>query len=182
MSVVSSLTNSSIQADQVFSGLLENNPSKVAVAVVAALLVLIFVFLNLGTVWYDYNGFDQYRTLIYRIPSLISVTCLFFIPIMVFVEFIILFFWPFSQNFCLLNIIYKNSVKTLVIILADFLILARYIFICHLKNPAALDDKLWTALIFIWFHIIKLFCLSLMLLQCKLECLSPGSRYLTPGP
>jgi hypothetical protein len=119
MSVVSSLTNSSIQADQTFSGLLENNPSKVSVAVAAALLAMLFVCLNFGTVWYDYIGFDQYRTLIYRIPSLISVTCLFFIPIMVFVEFLILFFGPFSQNFCLLNIIYKNSVKTLVIVLAD---------------------------------------------------------------
>ena len=132
------------------TGLLENNNSKIYISVVAIFLTFMCGTFSFGAIWYDLNGFDQYRTLIHRIPTLLSWTCLIGITTIEAVDILIYYFGPFKFGFCLLNIIFKNSVKIFVIILSDFLILARYGFIFHLKNPSAVDDRFWTFLIFVW--------------------------------
>lgn len=138
------------QTELIFSGLLENNPTKIGITVLAAMLTLLCGGLSFGAVWYDLHGFDRYRTVINRIPTAMSLTCLCGITTMEVVEMLIFYTGPFSPNFCLINIIFKNSVKTNAILLTDFLVVTRYIFIVCIKNPAALDDRFWTVLISVW--------------------------------
>jgi hypothetical protein len=57
---------------------------------------------------------------------------------------------PQPYNLCLFQLMFINFIKTEILILLDFIKLSRYIFIFHLKNPAAVPDKYWARLLALW--------------------------------
>ena len=50
---------------------------------------------------------------------------------------------PFPTFVCAVDVIYKNVFTMQVLFFFDFIILSRYIFIFHLKNPTALQEDFW---------------------------------------
>jgi hypothetical protein len=77
-------------------------------------------------------------------PGLIGVTLVELVDLVSYLN------GPLPSAVCLLQLILKNVIKTQILILSDCLILSRYIFIFHLKNPAALPDKFWARVLVFW--------------------------------
>ena len=50
---------------------------------------------------------------------------------------------PFPTFLCAVDVIYRNVYTMQVLFFLDFIILCRYIFIFHLKNPTALPEDFW---------------------------------------
>jgi hypothetical protein len=55
-----------------------------------------------------------------------------------------------STLLCHLDTILRNVVPMIALLLLDAIIIVRYIFIFHLKNPTALQDDFWKLFINLW--------------------------------
>ena len=55
-----------------------------------------------------------------------------------------------SQIICGLDAILRNSISMFGILLFDWIIIVRYLFLFYLKNPTALQDDFWKLFICLW--------------------------------
>ena len=54
------------------------------------------------------------------------------------------------ESVCLIEDFLKNSAVTQMLLFMDGIVVTRYIFIFHLKNPAAFDDQFWELFVAVW--------------------------------
>lgn len=106
--------------------------------------------MSFGVIWYDHNGIDKYRTLIHRGATLIAWNGLIGVPIMETFDILQYILGAFPSQLCFLGLIFKNMIKTQILLCMDVLILFRYVLIFHLKNPLAVNDTFWTAFFCFW--------------------------------
>jgi len=59
-------------------------------------------------------------------------------------------FGPLSPTICFIELVLKNSIVTQMMFFLDGIIIARYLFIFWLKNPAAFNDEFWDQFVTIW--------------------------------
>ena len=79
------------------------------------------------------------------------------------------FVGPFPTFLCALDVIYKNVFNMQVLFFLDFIILCRYIFIFHLKNPTSLQEDFWKIF-------INLFSITFCFISQIVIFLMPGKH------
>ena len=140
--------NSSDKANQIYYGLLQENSSKIIFLGLALLLTVFSELLTTGGVWYDYYTSNNYKTLVNIISTAIAWTTFIMIPLIEVID--VLGFRPMSELYCLFALIFKNTIKVIILLFGDFFIVSRYALIFHLKNPLALKDYFFIIFICLW--------------------------------
>ena len=100
------------------------------------------LLMELGIIWYERNGDHRYRTAINQLFStnswlVVSYILLVFIP-----DGVRYLTGPLNETFCELHNFMKNFVCISILLVLDFIILLRYIFIFKLSNFAVINDDL----------------------------------------
>jgi hypothetical protein len=134
----------------VFHGLLQTSSHKLLIVGIALFLTLLGELLTSGGIWYDYCTSNTYKTLVHRISTAIAWMILIMIPVLEVLDVMRFLFGPMPELFCLFNIIFRNTIKTQMLLFGDFFIVTRYALIFHLKNPYALEDKFCILFISLW--------------------------------
>ena len=76
---------------------------------------------------------------------------------------------PIKLDFvCRVNSVLRNSIPMQCLLISDTIVVAKYVFLFHMKNPTALQDDFWNGFINIW---IFFFC-----------TMSQVIHILAPGP
>jgi hypothetical protein len=66
-------------------------------------------------------------------------------------------FAPFkSELYCQINYMVTTCVMYQIILLLDAIIIVKYVFIFHMKNPTALQDDFWKIFINVWILLLNL--------------------------
>jgi len=133
-----------------FSGLLENRPTKffaITFSLVGGCLILPLVYC---IIWFEKFGSDNKRTLLNKLVSSLCLTCFEWFLIVQMLDMIRYCFGPLPPILCLLELNLKFAIFTQQMLFMDGIIIARYIFIFRLKNPAAFNDDFWNLFINIW--------------------------------
>jgi len=60
------------------------------------------------------------------------------------------FYGPLPYTFCLVSTVVSGSIFLQILLFITNIVITKYIFIFHLKNPTALDDKFWFTFLTIW--------------------------------
>jgi hypothetical protein len=124
--------------------------SKVLCVTFTALGSYLGAMFSFCIIWYELNGSDMEKTLISRLFTIGWVCPLAWMSVILQVDIFRYVFGPLPKLICLLNVYLKFFVTMFGIILLDFIVLARYVFIFVLKNPAAFNDLFWSQMIFLW--------------------------------
>ena len=146
--MIKSLKNSLTKSD--FEGLFEPRTSQTIAITISVLLTAVCQILCYGAIWYDLNGSIHNRTLMHKLSYLIYWIGFFALPIIQVSEIARYVYGPFSHQVCLFHIIFKNTGKTQILMLLDANIIARYVFIFHLRNPIGVQENFWTIFIAVW--------------------------------
>ncbi len=131
--------------------------SKVLSVIFTAVGSYLGASLSFCIIWYEMNESDMEKTLISRLFTIGWVCPLTWMSIISQVDIARYVFGPLPKLICLLNVYMKFYVTMFGIILLDFIVVARYIFIFWLKNPAAFNDLFWSKFIFLWCLIFTAF-------------------------
>jgi hypothetical protein len=133
-----------------FKGLFENRPTKIISALFSALFAIIILPLLYTIVWFEKNGSNQKRTLLDKLVSTVCWTCIGWYLIIQNIDLIRYFSGPLSDGLCIFQLYFKNAIFCQFIFIFAAIAVARYVFIFHLKNPAAFNDDFWSWFINIW--------------------------------
>jgi len=63
------------------------------------------------------------------------------------------FYGPLPHTFCVVSTVVIGSVFLQILLFITTIVITKYIFIFHLKNPTALDDKFWLTFLTLWIRI-----------------------------
>jgi len=131
-----------------FSVIYEDRPMKYVGIFSSSVMIVVLLGLCLGIIWYERFGSDLKRILLNRLVSCIC-WCLVKGMILYWSADVSSYIYrPFPEWVCFMQTILRNSFVTRLIVLFDAIIISRYIFIFHLKNPLHFDDDFWCRFIF----------------------------------
>lgn len=77
------------------------------------------------------------------------------------------YYGPLPHSFCLVRTVVSGSLVLQILLFITTIVVTKYIFIFHLKNPTALDDKFWCIFLTLWIRIFAY--------------LSQATAYMMPG-
>ena len=125
----------------------QNHPSKIIALLISFLLTVIvnpFLYQII-----KYESDQHYRTLINQLLSVVIYV------VMGSTIFQVILHYRFTFGmvhtiFCDFDMFFKSCVAMSVFLLLDYICIVRYIFVFHLKNPAASQDEFWLRFIVIW--------------------------------
>ena len=125
-------------SEDYFAGLFESRALKYVSISFSMLFSYIIVFVIYFAIWVEKHGSDARRTIV----NLLFKTC-WWIPLLwmlVIQQFDILryFYGPLPIGLCYLNNFLKFFLTMLAVVLLDGIIIARYLLIFRLKNPAGI--------------------------------------------
>lgn len=153
---------------QHFHGYYQDTRSKVSFASFSVLLHLTNLLLYYGIIWYERFGTDNNRSVMNKLVSNICWNGFVSIPVTQVLDVVILFFGPIGENSCFLFTVFRNMMKTNVLLFLDAIIFSRYILIFWLKNPASVQDNFWS--IFVAAEVVvfsSIFNISVLMLPQK---------------
>ena len=127
-----------------FEGYYEDTNSKIFFISFSLFLHLTNLLLYYGIIWFERFGTDAKRSLLNKLVSNISWNGFVSIPLIELVDFAIYFFGPIGESLCFLFTVFRNMMKTNVLLFLDAIVLSRYIIIFWLKNPASVQDDFWS--------------------------------------
>ncbi len=161
-----------------FEGLYENRPSKIAAvafSIIAAIIILPLVYF---IIWFEKYGSDQKRTFLNKMVSSLCWTCIEWFAIIQSIDTIRYFSGPLPESICLFQLHFRFAIFCQLMIIFDVIAVGRYVFIFHLKNPAAFHDDFWSRFINIW---ILISCACTQIYMAKLPGCSTVYYYLCTG-
>jgi hypothetical protein len=143
------------QNETLLYGALQDRPSKTAAIVFSIILTLTDALLLYGVIWFQNFGPDHGRTLVNRIFTSFCWTCMvaLFIGATDVIRYIT---GPFPKIVCHIIVIFKNMVRTEILLFYDLMAISRYILIFHRNNPTALDEQFWNQFIYLTITIASL--------------------------
>jgi len=151
-----------------FVNTLSNNPSKITAMLFSVIAVIVTSVLMYFIVCFERDNHN--RTLINQLVSSVMWCGLFWNVVIQPTAFIRYIIGPIDSTLlCGIDTVLRNTVCMHTLLLFDSIIIVRYLFLFHLKNPTALQDAFWKVLLNIW-----IFSASL-LLQCVYMIL-PGKN------
>jgi hypothetical protein len=136
------INGSKIETD-FFEIVYQNRPSKFVILSLAVILFPIKMSLLYSITWYERFGCDLKRTLINKF---VSSTCWSGIGLITFalsLNLIRFTFGPLPKPVCWIKSLIVSASLANILVFIDAIILARFVFIFVLKNPAALHDDFW---------------------------------------
>ena len=134
---------------------------------ISTLGTLLNFFLLTGIIQFEKN--HHYRTLINQLFTSMfwyGLMWIFLIQIPNTINYLGL---SFPEILCALDIILRNTIFMEIIFLLDTVLLCRYIFIFHLKNPTALQEDFWKLF-------INLFSITLCIISQVSQFMLPGKK------
>ena len=128
---------------------------------------LLNIFLISGIITFERN--QHYRTLINQLfSSMFSYGIIW--NIIIQIPITIRYLGPcFPDILCSLDIILRNAIFMQILFFLDAVLLCRYIFIFHLKNPTGLQEDFWKLF-------INMFTISFCILSQVAHFMFPGKR------
>ena len=130
-----------IFSDEVFlTAMFEDNPAKYCALTCSILSVLVttpFLYIICS-----FEKSNHYRTLINQLVSSliwIAIGWNLLVQIPIIVRYIL---GPFTPIICYIDTIVRNAINMQIFFYLNSIILVRYIFIFHLKNPTALQGQI----------------------------------------
>jgi hypothetical protein len=138
------------RSNDFFVGLVENRISKISSVIFSALGSYLCIGMLYSIIWYEKFGSDSKRTLINRLFVYFWLCPMIWEATVQQVDIIRYIFGPMPKFVCRINYFLKLHFTIHALILLDFIVVARYIFIFWLKNPAAFNDEFWSVFINLW--------------------------------
>ena len=133
----------------IYSALFNPQPFKIMAVTYSTVLIFILTPLMFSIVRFEKD--NHHRTLINRLMS--SVVCCAILWNLTVQPIGILryVFGPVSfEPICQLNSILRNSLPMNGLLLLDAIMIVKYIFLFHTKNPTAIQDDFWNLFLTIW--------------------------------
>jgi hypothetical protein len=124
--------------------------TKYALSILSLGMVLFAIPLFYSIIWYEKYGTNDLQTIVNQFFSAI---CWNMIAWNVSVQLITIFRYttgPINSNICLLTLLTRRTLTTILLLLFDAISLMRYLYIFHLKNIAAFKDDFWYRFVCIW--------------------------------
>ena len=143
-------TCSSPSDDDFFAGIFQNRPEKILAVIFSAVGGSILMPMVYGIIWYERHGSDQKRTLLNKLVSSLCWSCMEWFFIIQVLDMVRYVYGPLPAGLCLFELHLRFAIFTQQMLFMDGIILARYIFIFCLKNPAAFNDDFWYLVINVW--------------------------------
>jgi hypothetical protein len=150
---MSNLTNFS---DISLRYLQENHSPKLISLTASSFLTIFCVPLFYSFIWYEHFGSDKKRTLINQLVAYIWKIVIFYLVVARFCDTVNSIFGPFSEWMCFILWIIKGACTAAVLITINAVMLTRYIYIFHYKNPGRVDDDFWITFLSMWISGVSL--------------------------
>jgi hypothetical protein len=128
----------------------DNIITKYALSILSLGMVLFAIPLFYSVIWYEKYGTNDLQTIVNQFFSAI---CWNMIAWNVSVQLITIFRYmtgPINSNICLLTLLTRRTLTTILLLLFDAISLMRYLYIFHLKNIAAFKDDFWYRFVCLW--------------------------------
>ncbi len=112
----------------------------------------------LGTVaWLDYKEPDKSYTLV---NLLMSKICLFGLEyqIMTFMDQFRYLFAPMPMSLCYLKTYFTAGSFQQILMLSTSIVITKYLFTFHVKNPLAIEEGFWSRFIVSWVFLASNLC------------------------
>ncbi len=148
--MVEVLVNGTSLHNDYFVGLHENRPVKVVGIILSFIFFPIWALLAYSIIWYEKFGSDRKRTILNKLTTSISASCIAWTPLVQIPELFRYIYGPLPKWFCHIHIGLKNTITMQLILFFDIITIMRYLFIFWLKNPFGFNDDFWTFFINIW--------------------------------
>ena len=134
-----------------FSALYTNNNLLRYCFIAFAILSSIFATLGLSIIIrFENKNNKQRQTLLHKLATVCLWSCIELVLIIEPIEISRYFYGPLPEKLCFWHQVYRSYATLEVLLQIDAIIIARYVFIFWLKNPAAFNDGFWFWFIFLW--------------------------------
>ena len=135
--------------EPMYCGLFEDRPSKVLIVCAAFLLTAFDIVMYYSIIWYERFGTDNHRNLVNR---LLTSACWTVIVILIVcsADIVRSVFGPFPKEICIFIGFGKNSLRSMLLLYLDAIILSSYVVTVWLKNPERLKDDFWSLYVTLW--------------------------------
>lgn len=142
---------------EIYSELFNLQPFKIVAVIYSTVLILILTPLMFSIVRFERD--NHHRTLINRLMSSIVCSAILWNLTVQPLGIFRFAFGPISfQPICQLNSFLRNSLPMNGLLLLDAIMIVKYIFLFHTKNPTAIQDDFWNLFVTIW--IVGFNCVS----------------------
>jgi hypothetical protein len=140
-----------------YSELFNPQPFKIIAVIYSSVLILILTPLMFSIVRFEKD--NHHRTLINRLMSSIVCCAILWNLIVQPLGIFRFAYGPIAfEPICQLNSILRNSLPMNGLLLLDAIMIVKYIFIFHTKNPTAIQDDFWHLFLIVW--IVGFNCIS----------------------
>jgi hypothetical protein len=114
----------------------------------ATLLVsLTNILLSFGIIWFESRLSDHRNTLLNKLKTLFCWSTIISTPIIEFLNVLNYYFGPLSSYACYFLLIFRNILKSNLLVYLNCNAISKYIFIFWMKNPMSIDENFWSTLI-----------------------------------
>ncbi len=108
-------------------------------------------------VWLDYKEPDKSYTLINLLMSKICLSGLEY-QIITFMDQFRYLFAPLSLSICNLKTYFVHATFQQILMLSTAVVITKYLFTFHVKNPLAIEEGFWSRFIVSWIFLTSNFC------------------------
>ena len=136
--------------DNLYAEFTENRSSKVLCVIFSSLSAPLVALLFYGIAWYEQYGSDHRRTLINKLVSSQCWAVIQYFLLSQSADVLDYIVGALSEQVCLFQLIFKNALKTQVLLFIDMGLFIQYLFIFWLKNPAGINDDFWSLFLTMW--------------------------------
>lgn len=134
--------------------LLDDNFFRVFCLTVSGLIVVTGCPFLCSIIWYEKYGLDKTRTIINMLVARIAGIKIQFLLLVQVLEMARYTFGPLPDVVCLGQNILRDSFVFISMLHLDAIMMARYLFIFWLKNPAAFQHDFWFTVVSTWIHVV----------------------------
>ena len=138
----------SIQREFVYGPIYDNNITKIlgliyAITVSAIITPLVYLVTQ-------FERQNPLRLLLSQLFSKILLTGILFVIIVEVPNYFIYIVGPLPEFMCNIELVLRGALTISILILLNAILIARYIFLFHTKNPTATQHDYWTHFLSIW--------------------------------
>ena len=127
-----------------------NNFIKYGSSILTLVMVLLSIPLFYSIIWYQKYRANDNQTIVNQFFSAI---CWNLIAWNLSVQMVTIFRYiigPINSNICLLTLLSRRTIMTIILLIFDAISLMRYLFIFHLKGIATFKDDFWFRFVCMW--------------------------------
>lgn len=126
---------------------------------ICCLGVIVCLILHMILIWNEGRGPDSHkRTLVNMLVSGLSWSIAEFLIFVILIDILRYFYGPLPHELCLVKGIMSGSIILQTLLFLTAIVTTKYIFIFHIKNPTAIDDKYWKVFLTTWIRMFAYLC------------------------